>query len=129
MKFNSKTLIVLIVLVGLVFGFINRNSFFNDIKKNKTEAIGKIYRIRTVARNFTGKKIYEYEFKFEGKKYKGEVRKRLSDTIKIDEFYTVMFSSKHPENNVMEFEQEYTQFTKRNLNESKTDTVYKIKKY
>lgn len=128
MKFNSKFIVILIVVVGLTFGLIYRKSFFNDIEKSKTETIGKIYRIRHVAGSTTGKKIYEYEFKYHGNKYSGETRKRLSDSIKIGEFYKVKFSDKNPENNLMEFESEYAQVIKKDVNGIITDTIYELKK-
>jgi len=128
MKFNSKSVVILIVIFGFIFGLIYRDSFFNDIEKNKTETIGEIYRIRHVPKNVTGKKIYEYEFKFGGKKYTGEIRKRLSDSINVGEFYKVKLSSKNPKSNFMEFEHEYTQIIKKDVNGITTDTIYELKK-
>lgn len=128
MKFNSKTVVVLIVIVGLAFGLIFRNSFFNEIEKNKVETVGKVYRIRHVAGSTTGKKIYEYEFEYEGKNYSGEVRKRISDSIEIGDFYKVKLSSNRPENNMMEFETEYVQVIRKNENGIPTDTIFELKK-
>ena len=128
MKFNSKIVVILIVIIGLAFGLIYRKSFFNDIEKSKTETIGKVYRIRHVAGSTTGKKIYEYEFKFDGNKYSGEIRKRLSDSIQIGKFYKVKLSDKKPENNLMEFEYEYEQIINKDVNGIITDTIYELKK-
>lgn len=128
MKFNSKLIVILIVIIGLAFALIYRESFFDDIEKNKTETIGKIYRIRNVAGSTTGKKIYEYEFNFDGNKYSGEIRKRLSDSIQIGKFYKVKLSDKNPEHNLMEFESEFEQIIKKDMNGIRTDTIYKLRK-
>ena len=128
MKFNSKFVVILIVVIGLIFGLIYRESLFNEIEKSKTETIGKVYRIRNVAGSTTGKKIYEYEFKFDGKQYSGEIRKRLSDSIKIGKFYKVKLSDKNPENNLMEFDQEYVEIIKKDGNGIATDTIFELKK-
>jgi len=127
MKFNSRVIVILVVLIGFAIGFFYQNSKSIDLESNKVETVGKLYRIRNVHSSF-GKKIYEYEFQYNDKEYTGETRARLSDSIRVGEFYKVELSVHNPENNKMDFNTSYEKIIRSDANGIAIDTTFKIRK-